>query len=122
MKKECRNLTVDNLIKTEWFNQFDKQQKKLIIEGLQENLNVLLYAKTKYSWNQMAHLKAGLKKNLDISIYANPDFNNFQMNEIRLGLQDGLDVSIYAKPDLDFKEMKKIRLELLKKMKKKVDK
>ena len=122
MRKECRNLTVDNLIKTEWFNQFDKKQKKLIVEGLQENLNVFLYAKTKYSWDQMAHLKAGLKKNLDISIYANPDFNNFQMNEIRLGLQDGLDASIYAKTDLDFKEMKKIREELLKKMKKNVDK
>ena len=122
MKKEFKNLTVDNLIKTEWFNQFDKKQKKLIIEGLQEKLNVFLYAKTEYNWGQMAHLKAGLKKNLDISIYANPDFNNFQMNEIRLGLQDDLDVSIYAKPEMDFKEMKKIREELLKKMKKNVDK
>ena len=118
MKKEFKNLTVDNLIKTDWFNQFDKQQKKLIIEGLQENLDVFLYAKTKYSWGQMAHLKAGLKKNLDISLYANPEFNNFQMNEIRLGLQNSLDVSVYAKPEIDFKEMKKIRLELLKKIKK----
>ena len=122
MKKEFKNLTVDNLIKTEWFNQFDKKQKKLIIEGLQENLNVFFYAKTEYNWGQMAHLKAGLKKNLDISLYANPDFNNFQMNEIRLGLQDGLDVSIYAKSEIDFKEMKKIREELLKKIKKNVDK
>ena len=122
MKKEFKNLTVDNLIKTEWFNQFDKKQKKLIIEGLQENLNVFLYAKTKYSWEQMAHLKAGLKKNLDISIYANPEFNNFQMNEIRLGLQDGLDVSVYAKPEIDCGQMKKIRGELLKKIKKNVDK
>ena len=115
MRKECRNLTVDNLIKTEWFNQFDKKQKKLIIEGLQENLNVFLYAKKEYSWDQMAHLKAGLKKNLDISIYANPDFNNFQMNEIRLGLEQGLDVSVYAKPEFDCGQMKKIRLKLLKK-------
>ena len=122
MKKEFKNLTVDNLIRTEWFNQFDKQQKKLIVEGLQENLNVFLYAKTEYNWGQMAHLKAGLKKNLDVSIYANPDFNNFQMNEIRLGLQDDLDVSIYANPEIDFKEMKKIREELLKKIKKNVDK
>ena len=119
MRKECRNLTVDNLIKTEWFNQFDKKQKKLIVEGLQENLNVFLYAKTEYSWGQMAHLKAGLKKNLDISIYANPEFNNFQMNEIRLGLQDGLDVSVYAKPEIDCGQMKKIREELLKKNQKK---
>ncbi len=122
MKKEFKNLTVDNLIRTEWFNQFDKQQKKLIVEGLQENLNVFLYAKTEYNWGQMAHLKAGLKKNLDVSIYANPDFNNFQMNEIRLGLEDDLDVSIYANPEIDFKEMKKIREELLKKIKKNVDK
>ena len=84
MKKEFKNLTVDNLIRTEWFNQFNKKQKKLIIEGLQENLNVLLYVKKEYSWDQMAHLKAGLKKNLDISIYANPDFNNFQMFRTRI--------------------------------------
>ena len=122
MKKEFKNLTVDNLIKTEWFNQFDKKQKKLIVEGLQENLNVFLYAKTEYNWGQMAHLKAGLKKNLDISIYANPEFNNFQMNEIRLGLQEGLDVSVYAKPEIDCGQMKKIREELLKKIKKNVDK
>ena len=117
MKKEFKNLTVDNLIKTEWFNQFDKKQKKLIVEGLQENLDVFLYAKTEYNWGQMAHLKAGLKKNLDISIYANPDFNNFQMNEIRLGLEQG---SVYAKTEFDCGQMKKNRLKLLKKRLKKM--
>ena len=120
MKKEFKNLTVDNLIKTECFNQFDKKQKKLIVEGLQENLDVFLYAKTEYNWGQMAHLKAGLKKNLDISIYANPDFNNFQMNEIRLGLEQGLDVSVYAKTEFDCGQMKKNRLKLLKKRLKKM--
>ena len=120
MKKEFKNLTVDNLIKTEWFNQFDKKQKKLIVEGLQENLDVFLYAKTEYNWGQMAHLKAGLKKNLDISIYANPDFNNFQMNEIRLGLEQGLDVSVYAKSEIDGFDMGNIRYKLY--LKKNVDK
>ena len=138
MNKIYNNLNIENFIKTDefkkltedqkeellmssqWFNQFDKKQKKLIVEGLQENLDVFLYAKTEYNWGQMAHLKAGLKKNLDISIYANPDFNNFQMNEIRLGLEQGLDVSVYAKTEFDCGQMKKNRLKLLKKRLKKM--
>ena len=74
MKKIYNNLTIENLIKTEWFNQFDKEQQEEIIIGLEDNL--------------------------DVSIYAKLDFNEFQMFQIRTGLEDGLDVSIYAKPEL----------------------
>ena len=69
MNKIYNNLSVENLIKTEWFNQFDKKQKKLIIEGIQENLNVLLYAKKEYNWKQMDEIRLGLKDNLDISVF-----------------------------------------------------
>ena len=50
-KKIYNNLSVDNLSKTEWFNQFTKYQKEQI--------------------------KAGLKENIDVSIYAKPDFNEY---------------------------------------------
>ena len=96
MKKEFKNLTVDNLIKTDWFNQFNRNQKRQILLGIENNLEVSLYAKQ--------------------------ENKGYQMREIRLGLQNSLDVSVYAKPEIDFKEMKKIRLELLKKIKKNVDK
>ena len=41
MNKINNNLTIENLIKTEWFNQFDENQKKEILEGLEDNLDVL---------------------------------------------------------------------------------
>ena len=88
MNEECNNLTIENLIKTDWFNQFDK--------------------------NQQEEIRLGLENNLNVSIYAKKVFNPIQMKQIRLGLEDNLDVSSYAKKEFDWDEMKKIRKELLK--------
>ncbi len=72
MKKQHKNLSIDNLTKTEWFNQFNEEQKNEILNGLEDNL--------------------------DVSIYAKPEFDEYQMNVIRFGLKQKLDVSIYAAP------------------------
>ena len=92
MKKIYNNLNIENLIKTEWFNQFDICQQEVIRIGLEQNLNA--------------------------SIYAKKEFNDQQMNQIREGLEKGLNVSIYANPDFTEKEMRKIKRELIKKAKK----
>ena len=86
MKKQHKNLSIDNLTKTEWFNQFNEEQKNEILNGLEDNL--------------------------DVSIYAKPEFDCLEMEEIRLGLEDDLDVSIYAKSEFDWEEMRSIRLDL----------
>ena len=88
MNKIYNNLTVDNLIKTDWINQFNELQQKQIRIGLFFDLNV--------------------------SKYANPKFNEYQMEEIRRGLEDDLDVSLYAKPDFSDWKMKEIREKLFK--------
>ena len=84
MNKIYNNLNIENLTKTEWFNQFYKKQKEQILKGLEANV--------------------------DISIYAKPEFDWEQMREIRFGLEDNVDVSIYAKPELDWKEMEYKRI------------
>ena len=43
------NLNIENLIKTECFNQFDKKQRRIIEEGLEKNLDVSIYAKTDFT-------------------------------------------------------------------------
>ena len=88
MNKIYNNLTIENLIKTDWINQFDELQQKQIRIGLFYDLNV--------------------------SKYANPKFNEYQMEEIRRGLEDDLDVSLYAKPDFSDWKMKEIREKLFK--------
>ena len=88
MNKIYNNLTIENLIKTDWINQFDELQQKQIRIGLFFDLNV--------------------------SKYANPKFNEYQMEEIRRGLEDDLDVSLYAKPEFSEWKMKEIREKLFK--------
>ena len=88
MEKIYNNLSIENLIKTEWFNQFEEYQQ--------------------------FEIKDGLKENLDVSMYANPDFDTYKMEEIYLGLEENLDVSIYAKPEYSWRVMRKIRNHLLK--------
>ena len=87
MNKEYNNLTIENLTKTDWFNQFYDAQKIII--------------------------KTGLKHNLNVSVYAKKHFNSNQMIQIREGLKDNLDVKKFAKPELDWKEMREIRTKLL---------
>lgn len=66
-RKIYSNLSIENLIKTEWFNQFDKSQKNEIMKGIEADLDVLLYAKSEYNEHQMSQIRLGLKNNLDIS-------------------------------------------------------
>ena len=61
MKKIYNNLTIENLTKTEWFNQFDEGQKWLIREGLKKNLDVSIYAKLDFNEDQMKFIMYYLK-------------------------------------------------------------
>ena len=81
------NLTIENLLKTEWKNQFNREQ--------------------------LFQIEMGLEGNVDVSIYANPAYTRKQMYEIREGLEQGLDVSVYAKPEIDGFDMSRIREKLL---------
>ena len=62
MNKIHNNLNADNLMKTEMFNQFNEQQQKVIILGLEQNLDVLIYAKNEFEWGQMEEIRKRLEK------------------------------------------------------------
>ena len=71
MNKIYNNLNIDNLMRTEMFNQFDELQQKKIKIGLvlEDNLDVSIYVNSKYNWKQMYQIRCGLKANLDVSLY-----------------------------------------------------
>ena len=69
MDKIYNNLSIENLIETEWFNQFNRNQQKEILKGLETNIDVSVYAKKDFSWEQMKKIKDFMKQGLDISIY-----------------------------------------------------
>ena len=107
MEKIYNNLNIENLTKTEWFNLFNKSQQNEIYQGLEQKLDVLIYAKPGFDYRQMGQIRLGLEFDLDVSIYAKSEFDYEQMWEIRLGLQDKLNVSIYAKPEYPWRIMTK---------------
>ena len=49
MNKIHNNLNIENLIKTEWFNQFNKEQQEEILTGLEANIDVSMYANPEYN-------------------------------------------------------------------------
>ena len=113
MNKKYNNKKIKELIKTEWFNQFELFAQKEILAGLEKDLDVSIYAKPEYSWDQMKQISSGLEEGLDVLIYANPDFKSTQMFQIRLGLLlDKTDISIYAKLGFNAKQMELIRIGL----------
>ena len=86
MEKIYNNLNIENLSKTEWFNQFNNYQREQIIKGLEDNLDISVYAKTDFTGSQMTSIRLGLIDNLDVSIYAKSEFDEEQMRNIRLDL------------------------------------
>ena len=75
MNKIHNNLTIENLIKTDWIKQFDIDQQFQIEEGIKNEVDILIYAKTDFDSEQMREIRAGLQDNLDVSIYATPEYN-----------------------------------------------
>ena len=60
MKKIYNNLSIENLEKTEWFKQFDRNQQSEIRLGLEDNLDVFLYAKKELNVWQMEEIRLKL--------------------------------------------------------------
>ena len=83
MNKEYNNLTIDNLMRTDWFNQFNEYQKRKIKQGLRSKVDISWYAKKEFNWLQMEQIRLGLIHNLDVSIYAKPEIRSDKMFEIR---------------------------------------
>ena len=84
--KIYNNLSIDNLMKTDWSEQFNLFQRIQIKRGLEDNLNVFLYANKEFKAKQMNEIRLGLIDDLDVSIYANPEYTCQQMEQFRLKL------------------------------------
>ena len=113
MNKTYNNLTVNNLTKTDWFNQFDEYQQYQILEGLKANLDISIYAKSEFDDEQMNEIRKALKQKLPANLLVNKNYSHNQMKEIRLWLKDNLDVSEYLNTKINVSHMRGIRLKLL---------
>lgn len=93
--KLANNLQIEQLLKTDWANQFNKNQLYRIREGLDHNLDVSIYAKPTLAAEHMREIVKGLKQGFDMTKYASGDYSEDQISQIIFGLVEGLDVSEY---------------------------
>ena len=61
MNKIYNNLSIENLMKTEKFNQFDKNQIEQIKLGLNNYVDISIYAKSEFDWRQMKEIRKKLE-------------------------------------------------------------
>ena len=80
-----------------------------ILLGMEQNLEVSIYADERYSWRQMRELRLGLEHQIEVKPYAKPLYRADQMHEIRLGIEANLDVSLYSSMVHPAQEMRIMR-------------
>lgn len=102
--------------KDEWDTEMDPDQLEELKKGVQDGLDVTIYANKEFLAIQMQEIRIGLENNIDVSIYAKTDYDWFQMKEIRKGLERGIDVSQYSSPTISYDRMRQLRKALEKGM------
>lgn len=91
--KLANNLQIEQLLKTEWANQFNKNQLYRIREGLDHNLDVSIYAKPTLAAEHMREIVKGLKQGFNMTKYTSGEYTENQLRQIVYGLENGLDAS-----------------------------
>lgn len=130
--KLSNNLTLEQLLESDWADQFNRAQLSEIRTGLNRNIdvyyadpsiksdkmkvlrhasengiNLLEYAKD-FSVQQLEALLEGAKHKIDYRIYANRKYSHTQMLTIAQGLLLNLDVSHYLDPRFETNQMRVI--------------
>lgn len=90
-------------------SRFGADQQQEIKEGIEEGIDVSVYAKPELYAIQMRQIRLGLEKGLPVEAYASDRYDWFQMEEIRLGLEHKIDIKKYADPAVPFETMRQIR-------------
>lgn len=130
--KLSNNLTLEQLLESDWADQFNRAQLSEIRTGLNRNIdvyyadpsiksdkmkvlrhasengiNLLEYAKD-FSVQQLEALLEGAKHKIDYTMYANRKYSHTQMLTIAQGLLLNLDVSAYLDPRFETNQMRVI--------------
>lgn len=93
--------------------EFIKRLKKDGVLSNYQISQIMNFVDFDYDKDQMRLVLEGIMKNMDVSYYANKNFNALQMKEIFLGLINNVDVSQYADSTLTAEIMRERRIKLI---------
>ena len=69
----------------------------------------LSYIRPEFDYWQIREIVKGLLSEVDVSIYASTKFKSEQMCQIRLGLEAGVNVNVYARTEFRYDKMQKLK-------------
>lgn len=99
--------------------EFDPYQIDIIIRCADAGYNTTELSKEYFNWSQVNEIYRGLQQHVDVSLFADRKFDASQMRQIRLGLIRKLDVSQYLDENIMSAEMAEIRKRLEREKKRK---
>lgn len=76
---------------------FNESQLRQIEYGIKNDLTkvqIEIYAKKEFNWHQMAYIRLGLEDGVDVTLYAYPEINNEVMGALLIGLQKNISKEI----------------------------
>lgn len=94
-------------------DEYQKAQNQEIQLGIEQGLNVSLYANPAFNWLQMEQIRMGLRDQIDASVYANPAYSYETMRQIRLAIYSDINLIPYIQRGFTDDDLEEIRLALL---------
>jgi hypothetical protein len=81
--------------------QFNADQKRQIIEGINSGIDISVYANPELDSRQMKVIRKALEGNIPIHPYVRKEFDAEHLNVIKKALEHGDDMSLYDNPEID---------------------
>lgn len=104
--KLSNNLTVEQLLKTSFGNQFTREQKSVILQAVESGIDLVEIAKPEFNDEQMWLIIAAQKTGHDYKPFTKHVFHRQQSDVLIRGLYSQIDASLYADPNLTSEQMR----------------
>lgn len=104
--KLSNNLTIEQLLKTSFGNQFTQEQKSVILQAVEIGIDLAEIAKPEFNDEQMWLIFAAHKSGWDYKPFTKHAFNRRQSDALIRGIYSQIDASLYADPALTVEQMR----------------
>lgn len=104
--KLSNNLTIEQLLKTSFGNQFSIEQKTTLCKAVEIGIDLMDIAKHEFNDEQMWLIFAAHKSGRDYKPFTKHIFNRRQCDALIRGIYSQIDASLYADPTLTVEQMR----------------
>lgn len=104
--KLSNNLTIEQLLKTSFGNQFSIEQKTTLCKAVEIGIDLMDIAKPEFNDEQMWVIIAAHMQGRDYKPFTKHVFDQSQSDVLIRGLYTNVDASLYADPNLTVEQMR----------------